>query len=262
MLTDGCPQEYLPFIQNTGVGTTFPNATHSLCYFHTASCLGMGKYSSKTLDSWIPVEQHGNPLVLQAKNLHQLMQEKTLAIRGMPLPSAGDAPEALETAHEIEIHLPDQIRELQMSQQNAATLMVAHKDTFNEQTLDLLRACQKLAGNTKERQKILVNSLEQAHGLLSAVVASLPENRKRDSIIAFEKEKQRRPLKQQVLVFSIDGVFMRGNIFTVNNTKMQKEYIFFETRSMTIHVDRRAGVTVRGLPGVISIVRILRPLSE
>ncbi|KAG7357777.1 MULE transposase domain containing protein [Nitzschia inconspicua] len=36
MSTDGCPQEYLPFIQNTGLGTTFPNATHSLCYFHTA----------------------------------------------------------------------------------------------------------------------------------------------------------------------------------------------------------------------------------
>ncbi|KAG7353009.1 SWIM zinc finger domain protein [Nitzschia inconspicua] len=158
------------------------------------------EFLSKTLDSWIPVEQHGNPLVLQAKNLHQLMQEKTLAIRGMPLPCAGDAPEALETAHEIEIHLPDQIRELQMSQQNAATLMVAHKDTFNEQTLDLLRACQKLAGNMKERQKILVNSLEQAHGLLSAVVASLPENRKRDSIIAFPvtgKSKQQREKRKK-----------------------------------------------------------------
>ncbi|KAG7344907.1 SWIM zinc finger domain protein [Nitzschia inconspicua] len=154
------------------------------------------EFLSKTLDSWIAVEQHGNPLVLQAKNLHQLMQEKTLAIRGMPLPCAGDAPEALE----IEIHLPDQIRELQMSQQNAATLMVAHKDTFNEQTLDLLRACQKLAGNTKERQKILVNSLEQAHCLLSAVVASLPENHKRDSIIAFPvtgKSKQQREKRKK-----------------------------------------------------------------
>ncbi|KAG7345256.1 SWIM zinc finger domain protein [Nitzschia inconspicua] len=152
------------------------------------------EFLSRTLDSWIPMDQDDNPLVLQAKNLHQLMQEKTLAIRGMPLPCADDALEALEAAHEIEIHLPDQIKELQMSQQNAAAAMVADKDTFNEQTLDLLRACQKLAGNTKERQKILLNSLEQAHGLLSAVVASLPENRKRDSIIAFPvtgKSKQR-----------------------------------------------------------------------
>ncbi|KAG7370199.1 hypothetical protein IV203_027945 [Nitzschia inconspicua] len=158
------------------------------------------EFLSKTLDSWIPVEQHGNPLVLQAKNLHQLMQQKTLAVRGMPLPCADDAAEALESAHEIEIRLPDQIRELQMSQQNAATLMVADKDTFNEQTLDLLRACQELAGNTKERQKLLVNSLEQAHGLLSAVVASLPENRKRDSIIAFPvtgKSKQQREKRKK-----------------------------------------------------------------
>ncbi|KAG7349792.1 hypothetical protein IV203_012389 [Nitzschia inconspicua] len=158
------------------------------------------EFLSKTLDSWIPVEQHGNPLVLQAKNLHQLIQQKTLAVRGMPLPCADDTAKALETAHEIKIHLPDQIRESQMSQQNAATLMVADKDTFNEQTLDLLRACQKLAGNRKERQKILVNSLEQAHGLLSAVVASLPENRKRDSIIAFPvtgKSKQQREKRKK-----------------------------------------------------------------
>ncbi|KAG7369990.1 hypothetical protein IV203_027736 [Nitzschia inconspicua] len=59
---------------------------------------------------------------------------------------------------------------------------------------------QKLAGNTKERQKILVNSLEQAHGLLSAVVASLPENRKRASIIAFPvtgKSKQQREKRKK-----------------------------------------------------------------
>ncbi|KAG7338908.1 hypothetical protein IV203_034578 [Nitzschia inconspicua] len=93
-------------------------------YFpHTRSVEKL-EFLSKTLD--------GNPLVLQTKNLHQLMQEKTLAIRGMPLPCSDDAPEALETAHKTEIHLPDQIRELQMSQQNAATLMVAHKDTFKK----------------------------------------------------------------------------------------------------------------------------------
>ncbi|KAG7365074.1 hypothetical protein IV203_038277 [Nitzschia inconspicua] len=52
----------------------------------------------------------------------------------------------------------------------------------------------------KERQKILVNSLEQAHGLLSAVVASLPENRKCDSIIAFPvtgKSKQQREKRKK-----------------------------------------------------------------
>ncbi|KAG7368905.1 MULE transposase domain containing protein [Nitzschia inconspicua] len=37
MCTDGCVQEYQAFINNTGEGGTFPNAVHTLCYFHTAT---------------------------------------------------------------------------------------------------------------------------------------------------------------------------------------------------------------------------------
>ncbi|KAG7369893.1 MULE transposase domain containing protein [Nitzschia inconspicua] len=37
MCTDGDVQEYQPFINNTGEGQTFPNAVHTLCYFHTAT---------------------------------------------------------------------------------------------------------------------------------------------------------------------------------------------------------------------------------
>ncbi len=34
MLTDGCTQEYLSFINNMGEHNTFPNAQHGLCNFH------------------------------------------------------------------------------------------------------------------------------------------------------------------------------------------------------------------------------------
>ena len=34
MITDGCTQEYLSFINNTGKNNAFPNAIHGLCYFH------------------------------------------------------------------------------------------------------------------------------------------------------------------------------------------------------------------------------------
>ena len=34
LLTDGCSNEYLPFIKNCGLHNSFPNAVHGLCYFH------------------------------------------------------------------------------------------------------------------------------------------------------------------------------------------------------------------------------------
>ena len=34
MLTDGCTQEYLAFINNMGKHNSFPNAQHGLCNFH------------------------------------------------------------------------------------------------------------------------------------------------------------------------------------------------------------------------------------
>ncbi len=34
MITDGCSQEYLSFINNTGKENTFPNAIHGLCNYH------------------------------------------------------------------------------------------------------------------------------------------------------------------------------------------------------------------------------------
>ena len=34
MITDGCTQEYLSFINNCGQEEAFPSAVHALCYFH------------------------------------------------------------------------------------------------------------------------------------------------------------------------------------------------------------------------------------
>ena len=36
LLTDGCTEEYLPFILNIGFDSTFPKAVHGLCYYHLA----------------------------------------------------------------------------------------------------------------------------------------------------------------------------------------------------------------------------------
>ena len=36
MMTDGCSQEYMAFIDNSGKGKSFPKAVNGLCYFHTA----------------------------------------------------------------------------------------------------------------------------------------------------------------------------------------------------------------------------------
>ena len=36
LLTDGCTQEYIPFILNIGYKKTFPKAVHGLCYYHLA----------------------------------------------------------------------------------------------------------------------------------------------------------------------------------------------------------------------------------
>ena len=36
VITDGCCNEYLAFIVNSGVNSAFPKAVHGLCYFHLA----------------------------------------------------------------------------------------------------------------------------------------------------------------------------------------------------------------------------------
>jgi len=35
MMTDGCSQEYLSFINNSGKNKSFENAVNGLCYFHS-----------------------------------------------------------------------------------------------------------------------------------------------------------------------------------------------------------------------------------
>ena len=46
MITDGCTQEYMSFIRNTGVNRPFPNAIHGLCDFHLL-VMSFHKYAKK-----------------------------------------------------------------------------------------------------------------------------------------------------------------------------------------------------------------------
>ena len=48
LITDGCTQEYLPFLLKIGFDKTFPNAVHGLCYFHLA-ILGFQKHVSPSV---------------------------------------------------------------------------------------------------------------------------------------------------------------------------------------------------------------------
>ena len=69
LITDGCTQEYLPFILNIGFEKTFPKAVHGLCYYHLAiqgfknnvqgNVPNIGKYAEsaekvvKTIKNWV-----------------------------------------------------------------------------------------------------------------------------------------------------------------------------------------------------------------
>ena len=43
MMTDGCSQEYLSFINNSGKNKPFENAVNGLCYFHS-SVVGFSRH--------------------------------------------------------------------------------------------------------------------------------------------------------------------------------------------------------------------------
>ena len=48
VLTDGCIQEYLAFIHNSGPNSSFPNAIHGLCNFHLLN-IGFNKHIARLL---------------------------------------------------------------------------------------------------------------------------------------------------------------------------------------------------------------------
>ena len=50
MMTDGCSQEYMAFIDNSGKKNSFPKAVNGLCYFHTA-VMGYNKHVKPCLQT-------------------------------------------------------------------------------------------------------------------------------------------------------------------------------------------------------------------
>jgi hypothetical protein len=48
MMTDGCSQEYLSFINNSGKNNAFENSVNGLCYFH-ATIVGFSTHIKHTI---------------------------------------------------------------------------------------------------------------------------------------------------------------------------------------------------------------------
>ena len=66
VLTDGCSEEYLSFVNNCGMSNSFPNAVHGLCYFHLV-VLGWKKHVQPS----IPKSGHEEKLALETCSIIQ-----------------------------------------------------------------------------------------------------------------------------------------------------------------------------------------------
>jgi len=152
--------------------------------------------------SWLSIEDDTNPMVIQAKHLHQLTWvEKRVAVKGTPLPGVHDIEEEThESTFELECHVPDIIKELQLSQQHAVTSHREKKNARKAQMLEKVRDALNLADEDPESFEIMAEIIDKMHSDITGRVASRKreERNKRRSEFAFpETGRSRRRVEKR-----------------------------------------------------------------
>ncbi|KAG7353041.1 hypothetical protein IV203_009089 [Nitzschia inconspicua] len=171
-------------------------------------CVDGMEFLSQQPESWLSIEDGSNEMVIQAKHLHDLTWvQKRVVVKGLPLPEIRRTEEAgpnatngsyatncgeqesisveQESIFEVECHIPDTIRDLQLSQQNAIASRREQRNAGDAQRVEKFRAILNLAEGRGAWNKRIDAHLEEMFVGLTNDIASEKENQKRSSEFAF-----------------------------------------------------------------------------
>ncbi|KAG7369857.1 hypothetical protein IV203_027603 [Nitzschia inconspicua] len=145
------------------------------------------KFLSQKDRSWVSIHDNDHPMVIEAKHLYELTWvQRRVGVKGVPLPLVTVDDVTDPAAHEVHHHVPDAIRDLQLSQQNAATVIDQENDTRWERWIALLRSSSNLASGCRDVLDVIDTFMEEMHLEVTATVASRQgDTKKRVSEIAF-----------------------------------------------------------------------------
>ncbi|KAG7362538.1 hypothetical protein IV203_025422 [Nitzschia inconspicua] len=171
-------------------------------------CVDGMEFLSQQPESWLSIEDGSNEMVIQAKHLHDLTWvQKRVVVKGLPLPEIRRTEEARpkatngsyatnceeqesisveqESIFEVECHIPDTIRDLQLSQQNAIASRREQRNAGYAQRVEIFRAILNLAEGRGAWNERIDAHLEEMFVGLTNDIASEKENQKRSSEFAF-----------------------------------------------------------------------------
>ncbi|KAG7371399.1 MULE transposase domain containing protein [Nitzschia inconspicua] len=171
-------------------------------------CVDGMEFLSQQPESWLSIEDGSNEMVIQAKHLHDLTWvQKRVVVKGLPLPEIRRTEEAgpnatngsyatnceeqesisveQESIFEVECHIPDTIRDLQLSQQNAIASRREQRNAGYAQRVEKFRAILNLAEGRGAWNERIDAHLEEMFVGLTNDIASEKENQKRSSEFAF-----------------------------------------------------------------------------
>ncbi|KAG7339743.1 hypothetical protein IV203_028204 [Nitzschia inconspicua] len=165
-------------------------------------CVDGMEFLSQQPESWLSIEDGSNEMVIQAKHLHDLTWvQKRVVVKGLPLPEIRRTEEARpkatngsyatnceeqesisveqESIFEVECHIPDTIRDLQLSQQNAIASRREQRNAGYAQRVEIFRAILNLAEGRGAWNERIDAHLEEMFVGLTNDIASEKENQKR-----------------------------------------------------------------------------------
>ncbi|KAG7345449.1 hypothetical protein IV203_032980 [Nitzschia inconspicua] len=131
------------------------------------------------LDSWSSIQDYENPKVMEAKLLYELtwVQGK-VAVKGMPLPDIDSSEQPNESggAFDLECHVPEVIRNIQLSQQNAITSHRQEKEGEKESRQEMYRDCERIANGNRDLERTIAAVLQDLHQKLTEKAAAAQDN--------------------------------------------------------------------------------------
>ncbi|KAG7338639.1 hypothetical protein IV203_020737 [Nitzschia inconspicua] len=121
-------------------------------------CVNDMSFLSEDLDSWLSIQDNENPKVMGAKLLYELtwVQGK-VAVKGIPPPDidSGKEPDEGGGTFCLECHVPEIIRNIQLSQQNAITSYRQEKEEEKESRQEMNRDCERIASGSRDLERTL-----------------------------------------------------------------------------------------------------------
>ncbi|KAG7356948.1 hypothetical protein IV203_001636 [Nitzschia inconspicua] len=129
-------------------------------------------------DSWLSIQDYENPKVMETKLLYELtwVQGK-VAVKGIPLPNidSGEQPDESGGAFDMECHVLEVIRNIQLSQQNAITSHRQEKEAEKESRQEMYRDCERIANGNRDVERTIAAVLKDLHQKLTEKAAAAKE---------------------------------------------------------------------------------------